>query len=87
MKVASCSWVSGAYCVASCVHDYHSVWVTDAWRMLQAICHQHDSGLLQCAFINAVGGIGRFALPSICLSYRMETRHCISPVKIIILTL
>ena len=31
-------WVGGAFCVASYVHDHHSVWVTDAWRVLQAIC-------------------------------------------------
>ena len=31
-------WVGGAFCVASCVHGHHSVWVTDAWRVLQAIC-------------------------------------------------
>ena len=34
----SASWVSGAFCVASYVHGHHSVWVTDAWRVLQAIC-------------------------------------------------
>ena len=34
----SAGWVGGAFCVASYVHDHHSVWVTDAWRVLQAIC-------------------------------------------------
>ena len=34
----SVGWVGGAFCVASYVHGYHSVWVTDAWRVLQAIC-------------------------------------------------
>ena len=28
---------------------------------------QHDSGLLQCAFVHAVGGVGGFALPSVSL--------------------
>ena len=32
------SAVGGAFCVASYVHDHHSVWVTDARRVLQAIC-------------------------------------------------
>ena len=31
-------WVGGAFCVASYLHGHHSMWVTDAWRVLQAIC-------------------------------------------------
>ena len=31
-------WVGGAFYVASYVHGHHSVWVTDARRVLQAIC-------------------------------------------------
>ena len=34
----SAGWVGGAFCVASYVHGHHSVWVTDAWKVLQAIC-------------------------------------------------
>ena len=44
---------------------------------------QHDSGLLQCAFVHAVGGVGGFALPSMCLSYRLGPQHCISPANTI----
>ena len=34
----SAGYVGGAFCVASYVHGHHSVWVTDARRVLQAIC-------------------------------------------------
>ena len=34
----SAGCVGGAFCVASYVHGHHSVWVTDAWRVPQAIC-------------------------------------------------
>jgi hypothetical protein len=30
--------MGGVFCVVSYVHGHHSVWVTDAWRVLQAIC-------------------------------------------------
>ena len=29
---------------------------------------QHDSGLLRCAFVHAVGGVGGFTLPSIAMT-------------------
>ena len=45
--------------------------------------NQHDSGLLQYAFVHAVGGVGGFALPTMCLSYRMDTQHCYLRAKII----
>ena len=38
LRWAAVGWVGGAFCVASYVHGHHSVWVTDAWRVLQAIC-------------------------------------------------
>ena len=36
--------MGGAFCVASYVHGHHSVWVTDASRVLQAErnLYQHD---------------------------------------------
>ena len=56
-------WVGGTFCVASYVHGHHSVWVTDAWRVLQAIyqgeiytnmmiliCAWKVSLLLSCCF-------------------------------------
>ena len=39
LRWAAC-WMGGAFCVASYVHGHHSVWVTDAWRVLQTICQQ-----------------------------------------------
>ena len=38
LRWLAAGWVGGAFCVASYVYGHHSVWVTDAWRVLQAIC-------------------------------------------------
>ena len=45
---------------------------------------QHDSVLL-CAFVHAVGGVVGFALPCMCLSYRMVAQPSTSPAKTIML--
>ena len=45
---------------------------------------QHDSVLL-CAFVHAVGGVVGFALPCMCLSYRMGPQPSTSPVVTIML--
>ena len=39
--VSSLGTVGRAFCAAIYVHvpGYHSIWVTDAWRVLQAIWH------------------------------------------------
>ena len=45
---------------------------------------QHDSVLLY-AFVHAVGGVVGFALPCMCLSYRMVAQPSTLPVVIIML--
>ena len=49
LRWLAAGWMGGAFCVASYVYGHHSVWITDAWRVLQAIClasrdklDQHD---------------------------------------------
>ena len=77
--------MGGAFCVASCVHVHHSVWVTDAWRVLQAICqgeiytNMTDLLRIQCAFVHAVGGVNEFALPYMCLYYSLVEQRCSRP--------
>ena len=67
--------MGGAFCVAMCMV------MTVCGSLMHGECRlsginvdQHDSVLL-CAF--AVGGVGGFALPWMCLSYRLVSQHCI----------
>ena len=79
--------MGGAFCVAMCmvIIVYGSLMQGEC-RLPGINLDQHDF-VLPCAFVHAVGGVGGFALPWMCLSYRTATRPCIWLLKMAMLIL